>query len=144
MRTDTPTLIRAMHQLADQLLDDDIVASSLTAEAADRLEEQAATLAKLPRYHDTGEAFVPEVDDCWVWWGNQPAKIAPCRDNGRWCVYDRTRFYPTAAECEEAQGKSVIAYAKADHIAAGQAVTKRLRDDGTAATPRGEEVGNAD
>jgi ABC-type transporter Mla subunit MlaD len=43
-RTDTATLIQAMRILARDIQSDDGVANAAIAEAADRLEEQAATL----------------------------------------------------------------------------------------------------
>ena len=105
-RTDTATLIKAMRILARDIESGDGVANAAIAEAADRLEKQAATIAKLPVYAN-GEAFVPEFDPCWTWsrLDNRPVQTFPLTINGQ-CLNSAgyAPCYPTAAECEEAEG----------------------------------------
>jgi len=108
-RTDTATLIQAMRILARDIQSDDGVANAAIAEAADRMEQQAATIAKLPRYHDTGEAFVPGVDEAWMMTECGPRMVDRVRcPQGRFFFHSwrwtAPSAYPTAAACEEAQG----------------------------------------
>lgn len=83
-----------------------------------KMRADYATLAKLPRYADTGEAFVPGVDEAWVVLdrGEPPREDGPrvsasyCEPRfiGRWTPDDYQqmfwtgKFYSTKAAAESA------------------------------------------
>lgn len=55
-----------------------------------------AIVDKLPKYEDTGEAFVPGVDDCWVASPSGAGNaMPPAYYLGRWRVGTLVKFYST-------------------------------------------------
>lgn len=113
-RTETATDIDCQTCGHTHLRDPDLVYSKHSdphwciARLGERLEQQAATIAKLPVYADTGRAFVPGVDHCWAYdraTGRRVAVSSSLQCIGdKWASKYGPTFYSTAAACEEAEG----------------------------------------
>ena len=80
--------------LAEMSATQDMEARAVKAER--ERDELAATVAKLPKYHD-GRAFVPGADLAYFWVSGGVVQTTERQPPHR-------RLYPTAAECERGEG----------------------------------------